>query len=130
RSTIDPFSHRNAVKAEKSHAKEKPTICVFELIKLAPLLDIPSTVPRSIITPFFHKKAWLTCLGGLEPKHVTGMSALPTTSPASLIQAASPCPDTSNGGAVRSMSFSPSHTIRMEVLISGQIQSTGAFASF
>jgi hypothetical protein len=35
RSTIDPFSHRIALKTEKSHAKERPTICVFELIKLA-----------------------------------------------------------------------------------------------
>ena len=35
KSTIEPFSQRIALKTEKSHANERPTTCVFELIKLA-----------------------------------------------------------------------------------------------
>jgi len=46
KSTIEPFSQRMALKTEKSQPNERPTICVFELIKLAWLFCVPAMVPR------------------------------------------------------------------------------------
>ena len=47
RSTMEPFSQRNAVTAEKSHEKEPPTTCDRELMKSVLPLGNPARPPKS-----------------------------------------------------------------------------------
>src|SRR6516162_932961 len=59
RSTTESFSHRTAVK-EKSHVHARPTICDLELMKSPSLLGLPGRAPRSLMSPFLHRKAcWI-----------------------------------------------------------------------
>src|SRR5664280_1786755 len=75
-----PFSHRNPWLIPPQFP-ESPTICSLELIAYAVAHVSPARTPRSIITPFFHRKPWRVVKPGYN-------SARPTTSPASLIHLA------------------------------------------
>src|SRR5215472_3386341 len=82
KSTILPFSQRNACETEPLHAKDWPTIWFVELMLKPALQSSPPTVPISVSTPFFQRNP---CTAELS-----AVPAPPVTAPASLIEFASP----------------------------------------
>src|SRR5208337_3012720 len=76
KSTIEPFSHKNARWVLELQGYDWPTTCVRELIANASLEQSPSKAPRSMATPFFQRYASEAPLG--KP-------ALPTISPPSVM---------------------------------------------